>query len=304
MNQKVLMIRKKLRDNFEFYSANCLKIRTKDGDVVNLKPNVAQSQLLEIINKQYEKEGKIRVIILKARQMGLSTMVGGWLYWWLSQRKAQRGMVVTHHADSTRALFDMTRRYHDNCPEPVKPRTKYSSRKEINFNFLDSSYVVATAGGDSIARGETITVCHLSELAFWSPSTAEENFNAIMQAVPNKDNTAVFIESTANGVSGKFYDLWRGAVEGTNGFIPVFLPWFIQEEYSEQAPENMEYTPDELELKKEHNLTDNQLAFRRKKIAQNGIDLFRQEYPANADEAFLTSGRPIFNLKLFKYCLM
>jgi hypothetical protein len=239
------MIRKKLRDNFEFYSANCLKIRTKDGDVVNLKPNVAQSQLLEIINKQYEKEGKIRVIILKARQMGLSTMVGGWLYWWLSQRKAQRGMVVTHHADSTRALFDMTRRYHDNCPEPVKPRTKYSSRKEINFNFLDSSYVVATAGGDSIARGETITVCHLSELAFWSPSTAEENFNAIMQAVPNKDNTAVFIESTANGVSGKFYDLWRGAVEGTNGFIPVFLPWFIQEEYSEKAPENIEYTPDE-----------------------------------------------------------
>lgn len=295
MNQKALTIRKQLRDNFEFYSKNCLKIRTKDGDVVNLKPNIAQSQLLNIINTQYEKEGKIRVIILKARQMGLSTMVGGWLYWWLSQRKAQRGMVVTHHADSTRALFDMTRRYHDNCPEPVKPHTKYSSRKEINFNFLDSSYVVATAGGDSIARGETITVCHLSELAFWSPSTAEENFNAIMQAVPNKDNTAVFIESTANGVSGKFYDLWRGAIEGTNGFIPVFLPWFIQDEYAEQASENMDYTPDELELKKEHNLTDDQLAFRRKKIAQNGIDLFRQEYPANADEAFLTSGRPIFN---------
>lgn len=295
MTAKAQKIRKKLRDDFQFYSQHCLKIRTKDGNVVNLKPNTAQQQLLELINKQHEQEGKIRVIILKARQMGLSTMVGGWLYWWLSQRRAQRGMVVTHHADSTRALFDMTRRYHENCPDALKPHTKYSSRKEINFDVLDSSYVVATAGGDSIARGETITVAHLSELAFWSPSTAAENFNAIMQAIPNKPNTAVFVESTANGVSGKFYDLWKGACEGTNGFIPVFLPWYIQDEYQEEPPENMEYTPDELTLKQKCNVTDAQLAFRRKKIAQNGLDLFRQEYPADADEAFLTSGRPIFN---------
>ena len=295
MNQKAKKIRKKLRDEFGFYSQNALKIRTKDGDVTNLQLNVAQQQLLDAVEEQYAKEGKIRVIILKARQMGLSTMVGGWLYWWLSQRRAQRGLVVTHHADSTRALFDMTRRYHENCPEPIKPHTKYSSRRELNFDVLDSSYVVATAGGESVARGETVTVAHLSELAFWSPSTAEENFNAIMQAVPNRKNTAVFIESTANGVSGKFYDLWRGAVEGTNGFIPVFLPWFIQDEYMEEVAGSLEYTPDEEKLRDNFDLTDHQLAFRRKKIAQNGIDLFKQEYPSDADEAFLTSGRPIFN---------
>ncbi len=292
---KATKIRKRLRDDFDFYAKNALKIRTKDGDVTPLQLNIAQQALLDAVQKQYAEEGKIRVIILKARQMGLSTMVGGYLYWWLSQRKAQRGLVVTHHADSTRALFDMTRRYHDNCPEPIKPSTKYSSRRELNFNVLDSSYVVATAGGESVARGETVTVAHLSELAFWSPSTAEENFNAIMQAVPNKQNTAVFIESTANGVSGKFYDLWKGACEGTNGFVPVFLPWFIQEEYAETPTGGMELTPDEQELKDNYNLSVEQLAFRRKKVAQNGIDLFRQEYPSNADEAFLTSGRPIFN---------
>jgi hypothetical protein len=292
---KAQKIRKRLRDKFGFYSKNALKIRTKDGDVTPLALNDAQQILLQKIEEQYEAEGKIRVIILKARQMGLSTMVGGWLYWWLSQRKAQRGLVVTHHADSTRALFDMTRRYHENCPEPIKPQTKYSSRRELNFNILDSSYVVATAGGESVARGETVTVAHLSELAFWSPSTAEENFNAIMQAIPNKRNTAVFVESTANGVSGKFYDLWKGAIEGTNGFIPVFLPWFIQDEYEEPWVYGDDFTPEEQELIDKHSLSKEQLAFRRKKIAQNGIDLFRQEYPADADEAFLTSGRPIFN---------
>ena len=283
-----------MKDNFAFYAKNALKIRTKDGDVTALNLNVAQTKLLDAISEQYNREKKVRVIILKARQMGLSTMVGGWLYWWLSQHKAQRGLVVTHHADSTRALFDMTRRYHENCPEILKPQTKYSSRRELNFNVLDSSYVVATAGGESVARGETVTVAHLSELAFWSPSTAEENFNAIMQAIPNKPNTAVFIESTANGVSGKFYDLWRGAVEGNNGFIPVFLPWFIQDEYEEEWT-GTDFTPEEEKLKRDCGVTDKQLAFRRKKIAQNGIDLFKQEYPGNADEAFLTSGRPIFN---------
>lgn len=292
---KAQKIRKQLRDDFGFYSKNVLKIRTKDGDVTALKLNEAQRSLLEKVEEQFKNEGKVRVIILKARQMGLSTMVGGWLYWWLSQRKAQRGLVVTHHADSTRALFDMTRRYHENCPDPIKPHTKYSSRRELNFDILDSSYVVATAGGESVARGETVTVAHLSELAFWSHSTAEENFNAIMQAVPNKQNTAVFIESTANGVSGKFYDLWKGACEGTNGFIPVFLPWYIQEEYQEPWVHGSDYTPEEEELIKKYQLTNEQLAFRRKKVAQNGIDLFRQEYPSDADEAFLTSGRPIFN---------
>lgn len=284
-----------MRDDFGFYSKHALKIRTKDGNVTPLHLNTAQSLLLEQVEKQLQDEGKVRIIILKARQMGLSTMVGGWLYWWLSQRQAQRGLVVTHHADSTRALFDMTRRYHENCPEPIKPHTKYSSRRELNFDILDSSYVVATAGGESVARGETVTVAHLSELAFWSHSTAEENFNAIMQAIPNKKNTAVFVESTANGVSGKFYDLWKGACEGTNGFIPVFLPWYIQDEYEEPWVYGNDYTPEEEELKEKYKLSDEQLAFRRKKIAQNGIDLFRQEYPSDADEAFLTSGRPIFN---------
>ena len=59
-------------------------------------------------------------------------------------------MVITHHADSTRALFDMTKRFHEHCPEILKPHTKYSSRRELSFDVLDSSFVVATAGGDSV----------------------------------------------------------------------------------------------------------------------------------------------------------
>ena len=295
MDKRLRQIRKRLYDDFEFYSQSALKIRTKDGDIQPLKLKPAQRILQKAVEDQMATEGKVRIIILKARQQGLSTHVGGYLYFNVSQRKACKAMVVTHHSDSTRALFDMTKRYHENCPDLLKPHTKYSSRRELTFDVLDSSYVVATAGGESIGRGETLTHVHASELAFWQKSTALENWNGMTQAVPNKPGTAVFVESTANGVSGIFYDLWKGAVEGTNGYVPVFIPWYIDDEYREPVPENFERTPEEEELAEKYDLDDGQLMFRRRKVAQNGIDLTRQEYPAEADEAFLTSGRPVFN---------
>jgi hypothetical protein len=295
MDKRLKQIRKRLYDDFEFYSKSALKIRTKDGDIQPLKLKPAQVILQDAVDNQMATEGKVRIIILKARQQGLSTHVGGYLYFSVSQRRACKAMVVTHHSDSTRALFDMTKRYHDNCPELLKPHTKYSSRRELTFDVLDSSYVVATAGGESIGRGETLTHVHASELAFWQKSTALENWNGMTQAVPSKPGTAVFVESTANGVSGIFYDLWKGAVDGTNGYVPVFIPWFLDPEYREPVLENFERTPEETDLCEKYDLDDEQLMFRRRKIAQNGIDLFRQEYPAEPEEAFLTTGRPVFN---------
>ena len=109
-----------------------------------LKLNAAQQILQDSIEKQIRAEGEVRIVILKARQQGISTHVGGYFYFNVSQRKAQKCMVVTHSADSTRALFDMTKRYHENCPHLLNPHTKYSSRKELSFDVLDSSYVVAT----------------------------------------------------------------------------------------------------------------------------------------------------------------
>lgn len=293
--QKRLEVRKRLRDDFQLYAKHALKIRTKDGEVVNLALNTAQKELLKRVNEQLTTTGRVRIIVLKARQMGLSTAIGGYMYWLVSQRKAQKALVVTHHSDSTKALFDLTRRYYDNTPDTLKPHTKYSSRKELNFDRLDSGYAVATAGGESVGRGETITVAHLSELAFWPKSTAKDILNGILQAVPQRPNTCVFIESTANGVSGAYHEMWQGAVNGTNGYIPVFLPWFIQDEYREPVPEGFERTPEEERLVEEHGLDDGQLCFRRLKVAANGIDLFKQEYPSTAEEAFLTTGRPVFN---------
>ena len=295
MDKRLQAVRRRLFDDFSFYAKSALRIRTKEGKIKPLILNPAQKILDDAVQKQTASEGKVRVIILKARQQGLSTYTGGYLYHSVSQRPAQKALVCTHHADSTRALFDMTKRYHEHCPEILKPHTKYSSRRELSFDVLDSSYVVATAGGDSVGRGETLTHVHASELAFWPKTTAQDIWNGLLQAVPNTKGTAVFVESTANGVTGIFYELWKGAVEGTNGFVPVFIPWFTDPEYREPVPKTFERTPDEEEIAERYNLDDEQLMFRRKKVAQNGLDLFHQEYPSEPEEAFLTTGRPVFN---------
>jgi len=303
MDPKLVAVRKRLLTEFPFYASSALSIRTKAGEIAPLKLNPAQQILDKAVSKQLKSEGKIRIIILKARQQGLSTYTGGYLYYSVSQQKARKALVITHHADSTRALFDMTKRYHEHCPDILKPHTKYSSRRELSFDVLDSSYVVATAGGDSVGRGETLTHVHASELAFWPKSNAQDIWNGLTQAVPNTAGTAIFIESTANGVTGTFHDLWVGAVNGTNGYVPVFIPWYVNEEYSEEVPKNFKRTPEEREMVKKYKLTNGQLMFRRRKVAQNGLDLWNQEYPAEPEMAFLTTGRPVFNPEQLQQCL-
>ena len=100
--------RKRLFQDFEFYANKALKIRTKDAKVIPFRLNRAQGRLLAAALQQWQETGRVRIVILKARQLGFSTMVGGFLYWWISQHRATKGIVVTHHGDATRALFDMT----------------------------------------------------------------------------------------------------------------------------------------------------------------------------------------------------
>lgn len=292
--EKLLRTRKRLFEDFEFWAANSCKIRTKAGEIKALVLNRVQKRFLKNCHDQLVTTGRIRSVVLKGRQQGLSTVISAYLYWWLSQHSAQKGIVIAHVKDSTQTLFDMYKRIHDNMPELLKPSTKYSSRRELVFDTLDTGLMVATAGGDSIARGETLQCMHLSEVAFWPVTYAKENFNGLIKALPNAPGTMCFVESTANGMNGEFYGLWQGAVSGTNGFTPFFSAWFESDEYRETPPASFDKTPDETDLAKQFNLDDAQLYWRRREIAMNGFELFKQEYPCTAEEAFITSGRPVF----------
>ena len=292
--QDLIKVRKRLHDDLDFYSRWALRIRTKEGAIEPFNLNAVQRRFHKEVEDQRNRTGRVRKIILKGRQQGLSTYVSGRLYWRLSQSTAKKGLVVAHKADSTRTLFDMYQRYHGACPPMLKPSTKFSSRKELVFDKLDTGIVVATAGGDGIARSETLTHAHLSELAFWPSATAEDNFNALDQTIPNAADTEVFIESTACGFN-LFKTLWDAAVRGESDYEPFFAAWFETPEYREPVAEAFERTMEEQDLVDRYKLDDGQLLWRRKKIAKTGRQLFMQEYPCTPEEAFIASGRPVFN---------
>ncbi len=289
-----LEVRQRLKDDFEFYARNCLKIRTKTGGLLPLVLNDAQKYIHARLEEQLKKTGKIRAILLKGRQQGASTYVEGRFMWKVTHSKGVKAFILTHDGESTNALFEMTERYYDNLPVHIKPTTSAANAKELHFDKLDSGYKIGTAGNKVVGRGQTIQFFHGSEVSFWL--NAGEHTKGIMQAVPDGPGTEVIYESTANGVGNFFHEQWKLAEKGLSEFQAIFVPWFWQSEYSKEAPEGFTPTDEERQLAEAYDLNNDQLQWRRVKIVElttdgsDGSKAFKQEYPMNAAEAFQVSG--------------
>ena len=285
----------RLHNEFKYYARKCLKVRTKAAKVLPLNLNTAQRYLDDRINDQIKRTAKVRLVVLKGRQQGCSTYVEGRYYWKVSNRKGIRAYILTHEADATANLFNMVQRYHEHQPWYSLKPLKSSSSKELDF-MHDSGYRVGTAGNKSAGRSSTAQLFHGSEVAFWP--NAEEHLAGVLQAVPDEAGTEVVLESTANSVGGVFYDYVMDAQAGRGDFELVFIPWYWQEEYTSVVQPDFCLSEYEAELKKTYGLTDGQLAWRRKKIYElKSEDKFKQEYPFTVQEAFLFSGRPVFDPK-------
>jgi hypothetical protein len=286
--------RLQLKNDFPFYARNCLQIRTKDSGLKKFILNSAQVYIHNKIEQQSKDTGKVRAIILKGRQQGASTYVGGRFIHKTTHNKGVRAFILTHDGESTNALFEMTERYYDNLPPSVKPVASTANAKELHFGAIDSGYKIGTAGNKAVGRGQTLQYFHGSEVAFWM--NASEHTKGIMQAVPDAPGTEVIWESTANGVGNFFHQQWKIAEKGLSEFIPIFVPWFWQIEYIKAAPEGFKTTEEEDSLASYYELSNEQVYWRRIKIAElttDGVDgekAFKQEYPMNAAEAFQVSG--------------
>lgn len=281
--------RLRLRDDLEFYARNCLKIRTKAGKVEPFVFNRAQRYIHEQLEAQKAATGKVRALILKGRQQGCSTYVGARYYHNTTWAQGRRTFILTHEDAATQNLFEMVNRYHEHCPVFVRPETGAANAKELFFSALDSGYKVGTAGTKGVGRSSTIQLFHGSEVAFWPH--AEAHAAGVLQAVPDAPGTEVILESTANGVGNFYHQKWRDAERGIGDFIAVFVPWFWQEEYRKEVPDDFAMDGEEAEYARLYGLSPEQMAWRRNKIAElKDANLFRQEYPATAAEAFQMSG--------------
>lgn len=293
MNERERRIRQKLKDDFEHYSSKCLWIRTKSGSIERLILNRAQRFVHDRLQDQLAETGRVRALVLKGRQQGCSTYIGGRFYHKTTYRKGWRTFILTHEDPATQNLYEMVRRYHEHCPVPVKPSTGIANAKELVFDKLDSGYRVGTAKTKGTGRSSTIQCFHGSEVAWWP--NADTHAAGIMQAIPDAPGTEVVLESTANGMGNYYHQCWQDAESGRSGFQAIFVAWYWQEEYRKPVRKGFTLGSDDEVYMSTYGLDLEQMQWRLDKLIElKDPLLFKQEYPATPTEAFQVTGEETF----------
>jgi hypothetical protein len=265
-----------------------LKIRSKARELVLLLPNRAQQEFSLNCTK--------RNIVLKARQMGITTYVAARFFIQTISRPGTMTVQVAHDQESAEEIFKIVHRFWENLPETMKRGALHRSRANVRqmvFPRLDSEYRVATAADVNAGRGLTIHNLHCSEVARWLRD-GDETLASLRAAVPADGE--IVLESTPNGAGGAFYEEWQHAHE--TGYTRHFFPWWYDAGYRDKAEavQIKPLRPDEEELVRRAGLTDAQIAWRRSNRAQMR-GLAAQEYAEDPVSCFLASGECVFELE-------
>lgn len=288
--------------------------------------NWEQMELIKMVAEDLATGRPIRYILLKARQMGMSTLIEAMGYWWTSTHRFTTTVIIAHENEATKNLYEMFRRYYEYSHPSFKPDRKYNTKQDLTFDVSDEvkktydaqnlpspglqSEIKTMVAAEGKGRSSTIKFLHGSEVAFWDDSA--DVTSAAVQAVPMAPETFIFLESTANGIGGYYYDEWNAAKRGESQFHPVFFPWHSHNEY--ETPNIIDDDLGDLDTEEEalyklfeHEGYDREswprkIYWRRLKKKEFRTDpkKFYQEYPSTPEEAFLASGRPVFDIPMLQ----
>ncbi len=268
-----------------FLAEQLLRIRDRTGEFVPFMPNRAQ--------QEFERRREKANIVLKSRQMGISTWVAGRFFLKTITRPGTMTLQVAHTQEAAEGIFRIVHRFLEGLPEEVRSgalRTSKASARQIVFPALDSEYRVETAGDANAGRGLTIHNLHCSEVSRW-PGAAAETLQGLRAAMPPQGE--IVLESTPNGAEGCFWEEWNSAEQC--GMVRHFFPWWWEDAYRAEAVDEASLQVDEQRLVERFGLSLEQIGFRRK-IATGFRGLARQEYPEDAVECFLSSGDCYFDV--------
>jgi hypothetical protein len=269
----------------DFLIQHWLRIRTKDGSSELLKLNRAQSE--------YSRNCGQRNIVLKARQVGITTYVAARFFLHTITQPGTLTVQVAHSQESAEVIFNIVKRFWENLPEALKGALvkSRSNVRQIVFPALDSEYRVETAE-ENAGRGMTIQNLHCSEVSRW-PRGGMETLAALRAAVVPRGE--IVLESTPNGASGAFYGEWQRAEE--TGYAKHFFPWWFEESYREIVSGAVQpLNKEESDLVQRHGLDHEQIEWRRTqwKMLRS---LGEQEYAEDASSCFLVSGECVFEVE-------
>src|SRR6185312_6952187 len=265
---------------------NLLFVRTRSGVLNPLRANLVQ--------QVFERARGQRNIVLKARQLGLTSWAAARFFIKTITRPGTLTLQVAHTLDSAEEIFRIVHRFLDHMPEHLRDGPLKTSRvnvRQIAFPKFDSEYRVVSAGERNAGRGLTVQNLHCSELGRWPGDPAE--ILAGLRAALSPDGEQI-LESTPNGVGGCFYDEWHKASE--TGFVRHFFPWWMEECYRGVAADRNSLSEEESELVTRHALTLEQIGYRRQ-VRANFRGLARQEFAEDEESCFRASGECVFELQ-------
>lgn len=307
--------------DFSYYCPRVLKIKTKIHGIQPFILRDYQKKYLQWRTDSFP-TGIIRAIILKPRQSGFSTLEAGINIHRTITRHNERGIVMADKFGRTSELQSIYSNYITHIPDKIKPMIAKDNSDEVLFDNpnrelrnakpgLGSGFKYETAQDANAGRAGTRNWAHLSEFAFFPH--AMETDEGLGNSIPLARGTSIVKESTANGMSGDgeaFYNLWCAAEEGSSIYRPFFVPWQSIPDYAIEVPRGFILTKEEIDLVKRcPDITNANLVWRRLKISEYSktsdsplepVERFKQDFPSYPSEAFLSTGRPVFDMESLK----
>jgi len=198
-----------------------LMVRDREGMERPLWANAAQ--------KEFERRRGQTNIVLKARQMGMTTWVAGRFFLKTITARGVLTVQVAHTREAAEGIFRMVQRFWECLPEDMREGPLKRSRANVGqmcFPELDSEFRVVSAGDENAGRGLTVQYLHCSEVSRW-PGDAGATLAGLRAALA--PGGEMVMESTPNGAYGCFYEEW-GLAAG-NGTVQHFFPWWMERAY-------------------------------------------------------------------------
>ncbi len=266
-------------------AARLLRVRARGGATAALRPNAAQ--------RAFEQRRGQRNIVLKARQMGLTTWAAARFFLKTITQSGTLTLEVAHTQEAAEEIFRIVHRFLGCLPAALRAgplKTSRANVRQITFPRIDSQYLVVSAGDRNAGRGLTVQNLHCSELARWPGDPAETLAGLRAALVPGGE---MIIESTPDGMGGCFHEEWQKAAE--TGTVRHFLPWWLEPSYRTGAVDAATLTEEERRLHEHEGLDLTQIGFRRQvRVSFRG--LARQEYAEDSESCFRASGESVFEL--------
>jgi hypothetical protein len=275
--------------------ARLLRVRDRSGQTRALEANAVQ--------RAFEQRRARQNIVLKARQIGMTTWIAGRFFLRTIARPGTMTLMVAHTREAAEANFRIVQRMWSELPRDLREgplRLQRSNVGQMVFAKIDSEFRVASAADGNAGRGLSVQNLHCSEVARW-PGDAAATLAGLRAALA--PDGELVLESTPNGAYGAFYEAWSGAVDADAvgarddaGLVRHFFPWWMEPAYIGPEVPREQMREDELLLMARHGLNEAQIGFRRGLESAYG-ELRAQEFAEDAESCFRATGACCFEVE-------